>query len=255
MLSIQVLSALLAAPFLFLSSQAPTTTHVSLRHAAGRSEAGTKAPFLPREVFLRQPTIGDVRLSPDGRPLAFVRYNGPQAEVLLQDVASGVATRLVAETRGVEIAWSGDGRLLWIADEDGMAVLDSATGTAKRILEWDERRAQRFWRVDARAADYAIIQERPAPGTTAPYHYLLVNAAGKTRPLHESALPLLDVVLTTDGQLAFAAAYDGPQYDKVIRQFTPGGVRELLRCTGIETCRIAGRSEERRVGKGCRSGE
>src|SRR5439155_1416028 len=38
----------------------------------------------------------------------------------------------------------------------------------------------------------------------------------------------------------FAAAFDGPLYETVIRRYTASGPRELLRCGSLEECRLVG---------------
>ena len=72
------------------------------------------------------------------------------------------------------------------------------------------------------------------------HRYLSVDAQGKTRLLLEAAWPLRSALLNADGDLAFAAAFDGPRYETVIRQYTAAGPRELLRCGSLEECRLVG---------------
>jgi dipeptidyl aminopeptidase/acylaminoacyl peptidase len=190
-----------------------------------------RATATPREAFLRQPVIADVHLSPDGRWLSFARRDARGWSLWLQSVATGQRTKVMANADSATQAWSGDGRRLWVADARGLAVVAGATHVAKRVLRWDARRGQRFFGVDAHAPAFAMVRERI--GTR--HRYLLADATGKLRLLHESALPLRHVLLAADGSLAYAAAYDGPRWDTVIRQYKPA-VRELARCRGIESC-------------------
>jgi dipeptidyl aminopeptidase/acylaminoacyl peptidase len=214
----------------------PLVATRSLQQAKQQAAAQPKPPLISRETLMRQPEIDNVQLAPNGRYLSFLKRNQQHADVWLQEVATGQRFRVLPDVRGVENAWSGDGRRLWLADEQGLAVVDSTDRKAKRILRWDGARKQRYWGVDARAPAYALVSETIQHNGALSYRYLLVDANGKTRLLHASALPLRKVLLGKDGRLAFAAAYDGPHYDTVIRQYTPSGVRELARCIGIETC-------------------
>lgn len=218
-------------------SAEPLETSPSALQAASRHAAAQPRPaMIAREMFVRQPEVDSVRLAPDGRHLSFLKHGGKGSEVWLQEVATGKRSRVLADADGIEHVWSGDGRRLWLADAQGLAVFDSADGTAKRILKWDGARRQRFWGVDAQATAFALVSETLQDKGVLSYRYLLVDTSGATRLLHQSARPLRRVLLTQDGRLAFAAAYDGSGYDTVVRQYGPEGAREIARCIGIETC-------------------
>jgi hypothetical protein len=221
-------------------------TRSALHEAKSRAESGTRASLVPRETYLRRQDVVDVRLSPDGRFLSFLSRGDRGVDVMLQDVSSGAATRVAAGLTRAETAWSGDGRRLWIADEQGLAVIESADLAAKRILKWDSRARQRLWAVDPRAPEYAIVHEEVEQAGAGRHRYLAADARGRTRLLLESALPLRSVLLDADGEVAFAASFDGPRYETVIRRYTPAGPRELLRCGSLEDCRLAGYSEAQR---------
>lgn len=243
MLGVVLLAVLLSVPC--FAADPVAATRDALQQARQRAATQSRPPLIPRDLLIRQPEIGIVRLAPDGRYLSFLRRREDRTDVWLQEVATGKRFAILPDVRGVDHAWSGDGRRLWLADAQGLAVVDSADRKARRILKWDSARKQRYWGVDARAPAYALISEEIRRNGATRYRYLLVDAGGKARLLHESVLPLQRVLLTGDGRLAFAAAYDGPRYDTVIRQYTATGVRELARCVGIETCDLAGYNAQR----------
>lgn len=224
-----------------------TATRTALRKAKTQAANRPRASLIPRASYLRRPEIGEVRLSPDGRRVSFLRRGEKGVDVMLQDVASGARTRIVAGLQRAETAWSGDGRRLWLADEQGLAVMESAGLGPKRVLKWDRRRSQRFWAVDARTPQYAIIHEKVAQLGAERHRYLRVDARGRTRLLLEAAWPLRNVLLDADGDLAFTAAFDGPRYETVIRQYTASGPRELLRCGSLEDCRLVGYNQARQT--------
>jgi dienelactone hydrolase len=192
---------------------------------------------------VRRATIVDVRLSPNGRHLSYLRRTERGVDVMLQGVAGGGETRVVAGLQRAETAWSGDGRLLWVADEQGLAVIESADLRAKRILKWDRPAKQRLWAVDPRAPRYAIIHERVVQGGVERHRYRRVDAGGATRLLLESALPIRGALLNAAGGVAFTAAFEGPRYETVVRQSTATGPRELIRCAPLEECRLVGYNE------------
>jgi len=224
-----------------------TATRTALQKAKAQAANKPRASLIARETYLRRAEIVDVRLSPDGRHLSFLRRSEPGVDVMLQDVSSGTQTRIVAGLQRAETAWSGDGRRLWLADEQGLAVIESAGLSPKRVLKWDPRAKQRLWAVDARAPQYAIIHERVVEAGAERHRYLRVDAQGKTRLLLEAAWPVRNALLNADGDLAFAAAFDGSRYETVIRQYTAAGPRELLRCGSLEECRLVGYNQARQT--------
>jgi dipeptidyl aminopeptidase/acylaminoacyl peptidase len=200
--------------------------------------AGSRAPTLPREAFLRQSPIFDARLSPDGRAITFLRRDEGRVAAWWQDVATGQRVRLLDGKRGIAQAWSGDGRRLWLADESGLAVVDADARKAKRILRWKTERRQRFYGVDVRATRFALVRET-TERSGKPWHVLLlVDATGATRVLQEGRQPVRGVLLREDGNLAYSTAYDSAAWDTVVRAHSSQGVRELARCIGIEACEL-----------------
>ena len=221
---IAVVMALVA--FLSASSTAAqvidpvNATRTALNEAKTQAANQPRAALHAREAYLRRAKNIDVRLSPDGRHLSFLHRGEKGVDVMLQNVSSGDRTRIAAGLQRAETAWSGDGRRVWFADEQGLAVVESADLSTKRILKWDSRRSQRLWAVDPRAPQYAIIHEKVQESGAERFRYLSVDAQGKTRLLLEAAWPLRSVLLNADGDLAFTAAFDGPGYETVIRQYT-----------------------------------
>jgi dipeptidyl aminopeptidase/acylaminoacyl peptidase len=234
------LAALLGISSAAAAQDPVTATRTALQKAKRQTAQRTRAPLIARETFLQRSDIGDVRLSPDGRHVSFIRRSEKGIDVILQDVSSGAQTRIIAGLQRVETAWSGDGRRLWLADEQGLAVIESATRKARRILKWNARRSQKLWAVDARAPQYAIIHEKVVVRGTERHRYLRVDALGKTRLLLDAERPLLNALLDAQGELAFTAAFDGASYQTAIRQHTIKGSRELLRCGSLEACRLVG---------------
>ena len=222
------------------SEDTVAATRVALRKAKIQAARQPRAPLIARENFLRRAEIVDVRLSPDGRFVSFIRRNGNGVDLMIQDASTGTATRIVAGLNRAETAWSGDGRRLWLADEQGLAVFESATRSTKRVLKWDTRTKQRLFAVDARATQYAVVHEKIVRAGAERHRYLRVDAQGRTRLLLDAALQLRSVLLDANGELAFTAAFDGPRYETTVRLYTAGKPRELLRCISLEECRLAG---------------
>jgi dipeptidyl aminopeptidase/acylaminoacyl peptidase len=215
----------------------------ALQVAKAQASKQPRAALHDRRTFLRRAEIFDVRLAPNGRYLSFLRRGQAGVDVLLQNVSTGTQTRIAAGLQRVDTAWSGDGSRLWFADEQGLAVVESADLNTKRIHKWDARRQQRLWTVDQRATQCAVIREKIVESGVESFRYLCIDAQGKTRLLHQAEWPLRSVLLNTNGDLAFTAAFDGPDYETVIRKYTAGQPRELLRCGNLEEGRLVGYNE------------
>ncbi len=82
------------------------------------------------------------------------------------------------------------------------------------------------------------MYERLSADTSKPHRYLTVDTNGKVAELFAGKWPIRSVTLRADGGWAFVAAYEGDSYDTVIRRHDDAGVRELMRCTGIERCDV-----------------
>ena len=211
-----------------------------LAHAKARSAAAPRPPVFARQANLHRPSMREVRLAPDGRHVSWLRRTERGIDLLWQDVATGARTRLVAGLDRAETAWSGDGRRLWLADEQGLAVIETAAPRPRRVFRWDPRRSQRLWAVDPRAPRYAILREKLGHAGAERHRYLRIDAQGTTRLLLESTRPLRSILLDAAGRLAFVAAFDSPAYDIAIRRYGAAGPRELLRCRSLEECRLVG---------------
>jgi hypothetical protein len=233
---VQVLVALLSDRTAAQTTDLVITTLTILEEAKTQAANQPRALLLERGIYLRRPQVMDVRLSPDGRTLSFLRRGEKGEDLMLQNVSNGDQERIASSLQRVDSAWSGDGRRPWFADEQGLAVCESSDLSSKRILKWDSRREQRLLGVDSRAPRYTLIQEKVLESGADRYRYLRVDPQGKNNLLLEAAWPMRSVLLNADGDLAFTAAYDGPGYETVIRQYTAGEPRELLRSGILEEC-------------------
>lgn len=224
-----------------------SATREALQQAKAQAAKQPRAALNDRKNYLRHAEIVDVQLAPNGRYLSFLRRGQAGFDVMLQNVTTGVETRIAAGLQRVDTAWSGDGSRLWFADEQGLAVVESSDMSTRRIHKWDARRSQRLWTVDRRAKQYAVIREKIVDSGAERWRYLSIDAQGKTRLLLEAEWPLRSLLLDATGDLAFTAAFDGPGFETVIRQYTAGQPRELLRCGNREEGRLVGYSEAKQT--------
>ena len=81
----------------------------------------TSVPLIPLERFFEHPEYANVRISPDGRTLAFLRPWNGVLNLWVQDMATGEIRRVTDDQgRGIlEFGWAYNGDLLYIQDKDG----------------------------------------------------------------------------------------------------------------------------------------
>lgn len=213
----------------------------SLAAARKAAETAPRAPHFSRDTFLEDAAVRDISMSPNGKWLAFRRDTGQRLELWVSEIETGPdhgkAYRVVADSEGTQVYWSGDGARLWLPDENGLGVFDIATKTGRRIFLYDEARQQSFWRVDPNAPDFAVLREKVPDGGAWLYRYLAIDATGKTRLIQETRGALQSVLLNTDGSLRYASGYDVAGFDTVIWKFADGKKQELMRCPLPQQCR------------------
>lgn len=237
---------LLFAIAMFPAPASSGEVSTALKAAKHSAEKAARAPFFPRDAFLSRPTVSDVSLSPDGHWVAYRYDTGQQLELRLREIrgdepdseGQGEQRRVMADSDGVAVFWSGDSARLWLAKNDSLDVYDVAAKAGRRVARFDDARQQSFWAVDRNAPGFALLREKvPADGEWL-YRYLLVDTAGKTRVVSELRSALTSVLLNTDGTLRYAAGYDGAQFDTVLWRFHDTEKSELMRCPLPQQCRL-----------------
>lgn len=205
---------------------------------------------LPRSVFLQRPSVRSPRLSPDGRRLAYLLDRDGRVGLWWGDTAGGEARRLLPETDATSLAWSRDGRFLFLISDRQVAALPldgQPGGGLVTALLGPERR--RLVGVDpARPAALLVTAEDLAAGSNpldpgTPRRFRLLRLAPGAAPvtLHESPRPILSGAFDGDGRLSFLGLVDGGEH-VVAAVAASGEVREITRCTPVAApgCRLVG---------------
>ncbi|MCK7594174.1 alpha/beta hydrolase family protein [Pseudomarimonas salicorniae] len=216
------------------------TTLEALRALAAEASAAVPVDLLPRAALLERPAVSETKLSPDGQHLLFRQRGEQRSSWRLRHLDSGREWTLLAEGGEVEALWSGDGRRIWLADDQGLALYPMPAGPPRRIHRWDEPRRQRFFTVDPQATGHAVISERVDDAGRWLFRYLSIDPSGRTRLLIEARQPVRDLLLDARGALRFSVAYEGEDYDSVVRHHRGDEATELLRCRGIRQCLLLG---------------
>lgn len=218
----------------------------SLQTARRAAESATRATTIPRDAFMAEPTVSDVKMSPDGHWLAYRYDTGQRLELRLRQLPVGDAAgerpseqlRVMADSEGVAVFWSGDSARLWLAKRDSLDVFEIVSKAGRRILRLDDARQQTFWIVDRNSPDFALLREKVPVDGEWRYRYLRVDGIGATRVVYESRGALSSALLNADGTLRYAAGVDGTNFDTVLWRLHDAEKTELMRCPLPQQCRL-----------------
>lgn len=197
----------------------------ALRAAVALERARAPAPHYPRNAFERSRALQSVRLSPDGRHVAYLRQVGEQRSVWLLPTAGGAARQLLARTEAEELLWSRDGRWLFAKARRSLQSLSIAGGSGVRIA-LDNPRA--VIRVDPSQPAAVVLRERVRTPTGERWPVVRRDAHGRRTLLRDDNRFIHDVALDARGRLVALLRFDG-DHDALYRVDASGRLRELAR--------------------------
>jgi len=239
--------ASLALALAFVSASAACAQDddaAALSAAVAAERLRPPAPRFSRAEFLARPELLGAWLSPDGRRIAYLRDDGRTRSVWRLSTAGGAPISLLPQTDATELAWSRDGRWLFLLTPRQLFAL-AADGQAgsRAIARLDGRWTRSFEGVDPATPDAAIVLESPPLVSRLPKRWRLfrIDARGRETLLHDSAREIIGSVFDARGRLAFVTYADGDRYT-IERLDAPGGVggtgHAVLRCMNLARCSL-----------------
>lgn len=219
----------------------------ALRAAVAAERARPAAPVFARVDFIARPVLMGAWLSPDGRRIAFLKDEGANRGVWLLPTAGGAPRRVLAHTDADELAWSRDGRWLFLASSRQLFVLavagQSGSGAIDRLGGIRERR---FVGVDPASPAAAFVLESPPAVSRQPRRWRIhrIDAQGRSSLLREDAREIIDFEVDAQGRLAWLTRVEGEAH--VIDRVENGQLRRMLRCQRLERCSMRGTLEQGR---------
>ena len=155
----KLLGALACCAVLWVG-QARADGNSSLRAAVAAERARPMAPPLSRDAFVNERTLIAVRLSPDGRYVAYLREQGQTRSLWLLPTAGGPARRMLARTEADQVHWSRDGQwLLVIHSRRSLSTL-SITGAGGVRVPLHGQNQREVMQVDSSQPAAVILRER-----------------------------------------------------------------------------------------------
>ncbi len=223
------LGALACSVLLWAATPASAGDAEALRAAIAAERTRAPAPQYPRTAFEASRTLQSVRLSPDGRHVAYLRQLGQQRSVWLLPTAGGAARQLLPRIEADELYWSRDGRWLFIKAQRSLATL-AIEGRGGVRIALDNPRG--MLRVDPSQPAAVVLRERVRTPTGELWRVVRRDARGKRTLLWEDERFIHDVALDARGRLVALMRFDG-DHDALYRVDGNGRLREALRWTTI----------------------
>lgn len=223
-----LLGALACWTLLWATGAARADDAATLHAAVAGEQARPAAAHLPREAFLDERALQAVRLSPDGRHVAYLRMQGQARSLWLLSTTDGRARQLLARTDADQLHWSRDSRWLFIIQpRRSLSILDLRAGGGMRIpLGGLERRE--VMQVDASQPAAVVLRERVRLAAGERWRIVRMDARGQRMPLWEDRHWVHDVAFDAGGRLVALTRFEG-EYDAIHRVGADGGLRMARR--------------------------
>lgn len=221
------LLALACLPLPGAAADAGAVASAELRAAIAAQRALPRGAPLPRAAFLEARGPAEVRLSPAGDAVAWLRGQGESRSLMLLPVAGGKARVLAGRTQARQLLWSRDGRWLFLRAARSLAAV-SAGGRAGVRVPLGGAEQREVMQVDPSRPAAVLLRERVAAGRGERWRIVRMDANGKRTVLREDARWVHDVALDASGRIVALARFEG-DHDALHRVRPDGSLREVLR--------------------------
>ena len=224
--------ALLPQPGVAADAGASTTAPAELRAAVAAQRLLPRAPLLPRADFLEARRITSVLLSSAGDQVAWLREQDASRRLMVLATAGGKPRVLVGRTQAQQLAWSGDGRWLFLRGSRALASV-SAQGRAGVRVPLGGVAQRRLMQVDPSQPAAVLLRERIAAGNRERWRIVRMDVGGRRTVLREDPRWVHDVALDANGRIVALARFEG-NHDALYRVRPDGALREVLRLRPME---------------------
>jgi dipeptidyl aminopeptidase/acylaminoacyl peptidase len=217
----------------------------ALRAEVAKESALPKARPLPRTAFLASSELVGAWLSPDGRRVAWLREEGRNRALWVAPMQGGKPVRLLPNTEATSLAWSRDGRWVFLeSPRQVFALAMAGQGGSRAIAKLGGRWPREMLGADPSLPAAVLVRESPPVVSRLPkrWRVLRIDAQGHETLVREDAKQLVDVAFDARGRLAFFTRVENAQY-AVYRMRGNTPVR-ALRCVDLERCVLIAASAE-----------
>lgn len=199
-------------------------------------------PAVSRETAMQAPLLERSLLSPDGRVVAYLRRDLDQRSLWWQPLEKDEPVRLLPRLDGASLQWSRDGRWLFALTQTQLMVFDrQANGAGEILARWQDRQSRSLLNTEPGHPGAVLVQDRSPDGAT-PWRSGVWrwHADGEAAKVHESDAPILDVLITADGDLAWLRQAEAARH-VVYQAVGDGRLQERFDCRNLHRCRLLAR--------------
>jgi dipeptidyl aminopeptidase/acylaminoacyl peptidase len=212
-------------------------------HAFGAAErARAVAPRLARVDVLAKGVLRAATLSPDGRQVAALLDDGRMRSVRIATRAAPAGSERLARTAADSIAWSHDGRWLFVVEPSRvLAVAADGRGQARGVATIGGRTHRAFAGVDPWLPAAVLLLETPPASAPAPRRFRLwrAQAGGRLTLLHEGGLQIVEFAFSPAGRLSHLLLAVGEGH-ALLKRKSDGGWRAIAMCRHMQRCQFVG---------------
>ena len=233
------LGALACCALLWTTLPAGADEVAALRTAVAAERARAPAPRLPRDAFIDERALQSVRLSPDGRHVAYLRKQGESRSAwLLPTAAGGKPRRLLPRTDANQLQWSRDGRWLFLVGRRSLATLpiDGRGGVRVPLNGIDQREVMQL---DVSQPAAVVLRERVRDASGERWRLVRMDAQGRRTLLREDRHWVHEIAFDARGRVAAMTRFEGA-FDTLNRIGADGRVQRLRRLQPMERAGLLG---------------
>ena len=197
-----------------------------------RNEAAAPAPLLPRDSFLEFEAIRRIKLSPDGRYVAYATLREPERRLYLLDTTTLASKLLLSLPSLTDIDWTVDSSTLLLDMGNTVGQLPIAgTAAPGYLAALKLANGDYYLGSDRTEAGGILVVRTPEKGL----HILQrIDLAGTTTEIFRTSQGIDNAFLSSDGRIAFIDLI-APKQKRAV-SVVDGGETELLSCLVIMQC-------------------
>ncbi len=220
----------------------------ALQAAVAAERAQPRAPQLPRIAFLATSSLDGAWLSADGRRVAWLREEGRNRSLWIASTLRGAPVRTLANTDAQALAWSRDGRWLFLQSaRQVFALAMTGQGGSGAIAKLGGRWPRTLLGADPVMPAAILVLESPPVVSRLDKRWRVfrIDAHGHQALVREGRRQIVDVAFDARGRLAFFTDVADARYTV----FRVRGARTTpaLQCIDLARCTLLTASADGRT--------
>lgn len=233
---LQAACTLLLAASLLGSKLSLAASADTLDDAVQIASTSAEAPLFPRAMMAQPQAFRFVRISPDGKTLAYLLARGRAHEVWLYDIDKDTHTKLFASKIADQVFWSTDSQYLFLESRKGVGVVSlKDPQVPSYLINLDHRKDELFYRVDPTHPHAVIVSQQTSDATAHVFYRVLPN--GEKEELFTSRAYVGDVLPAGANNQFFAVRINGTVLEVV--RIKGDTTTHLMDCTLDDRCDLA----------------